>query len=182
MRETLQFVRLVDQVSKAIDALPNRIAAEAVKFSKERFVQQNWIGDRTEPWAKRKPGWGKKNKNQGRAIGVLTGRLKRGVRKISATPQQIVIGNDVEYAEVFNNGGRYSVSQQVDSFSRKAYTRKRAGRRETVSASTVKSFTRTVKRNQVARPFLAPSATLNKRLERLIASDIVKAVKTATNP
>lgn len=180
MKETLQFINLISKVSKAIDALPNRIAAEAVKFSKERFVQQNWIDNRTEPWKPRKPGWGKKN-DKGRAIGVKSGRLKRGTRKIIANPSLIIIGNDTDYAEAFNNGARISITQNVGTYSRKAHTRKRAGRREKVSASTVTSFVRKVKRNQPARPFLKASQLLITRIERLITADIVKAVKEVAN-
>jgi len=187
LAETAQFVRLVDNISRAIDRLPNRVANEAVNFSKQRFVDQNWLDTSPQPWKKRSEKRWKRDTRPGRGILVDKAVLKRSVRKIISSPTLIIIGTDVPYAEIHNDGGRFTAHQTVGSYGRKAYqvkehTRTRAGRTEevrahNVSASTVRSFKRTIHVNMPRRRFLGPSAALNQELEVLIMDDIVKAAQ-----
>ena len=186
LSETAQFIRLVDNISKAIDKIPNRVAAEAVNFSKQRFVDQAWLDDSELPWKKRGKSW-KKDTRKGRAVLVDKGVLKRSIRKIVSSPTLIIIGTDVPYAQIHNDGGRFTAHQTVRSYKRSGYqvkasTRTRAGREErvrahSVSASTVRGFRRTIHVNMPRRRFLGPSAALNRQLETLMTGDIVKAIE-----
>ena len=62
------FTRKIDALSKTYKTLPNEIAAVAVNFSKERFVNQSWLDQTKENWAPRKQlrrsVHGNKTKNQ----------------------------------------------------------------------------------------------------------------------
>ncbi|WP_295674629.1 phage virion morphogenesis protein [uncultured Mucilaginibacter sp.] len=185
--ETAQFIRLVDNISRAIDRLPNRVATEAVNFSKQRFVDQNWLDSSPKPWKKRSDKSWKRDTRKGRAILVDKAVLKRSVRKIISTPTLIIIGTDVPYAQIHNDGGRFTAHQTVGSYRRRAYqvkehSRTRAGRTEevrahNVSASTVRSFNRTIHVDMPQRRFLGPSAALNRKIETLMRDDIVKAAQ-----
>ncbi|RKR83203.1 virion morphogenesis family protein [Mucilaginibacter gracilis] len=186
--ETAQFIRLLANVSRAIDRFPNLIAAEAVAFSKERFRQQNWIDNSTEPWKKRKAeSWGRKSR-KGRGILVDTGRLFRSVRKIIARADLVVIGTDVPYAQMHNDGGRFKFNQHVKAYTRKQNSVEEVSRpgartaryvKQQTGVVQVRAFTRKMQINMPRRRFMGNSAYLNRRLERLMANEIVKAAQQA---
>lgn len=176
MKETLEFIKIVDNVSRAIDRLPNRIAAEAVRFSKDRFRAQNWIDNITEPWAKRKINRGSKQR-QRRGILIDKARLFRSIRKVYASAQVVIIGTDVEYAQAHNDGLRIRATQSVRQMTRRAHTRVRGGRREQVSAHTVSAHKREVNFKMPRRRFIGASAALNTKVTRLITADISTAIK-----
>lgn len=185
LSETADFIRMVDNISKAIDRLPNRLAAEAVNFSKQRFRDQAWRDESPEPWKKRKSeaGWGKRAR-PGRKILVDKGRLMRSIRKISATPNYIIIGTDVPYARIHNEGGTMDATQHVRAFTRRRPSKTivtRSGntkrRRSTGPDVSVKPFTRHIKYTMPKRQFLGPSGYLNRKLEALIINDITTAAQ-----
>lgn len=178
MKETLEFIRIVDHVSRAIDRLPNRIAAEAVRFSKDRFRAQNWIDNTTEPWKKRKVNKGSRQR-QRRGILIDKARLFRSIRKVYASAQVVIIGTDVEYAQAHNDGLRIRTTQSVNQYTRKAHSRTREGRKEIVSAHIVSAHKRDINFKMPRRRFIGPSAVLNTKIVRLITADISTAIKTA---
>ncbi|MBP1631201.1 MAG: phage virion morphosis family protein [Bacteroidetes bacterium] len=156
-----EFAILMDNISKAISKLPPKIATEAVNFSKERFVKQNWDNKAWEPRSRRRRGG---EKRQNGAILVDSGRLKRAIRKKLISPTKIIIGVDVPYAEAHNEG--------LDKVIKiKAHNRKsRKGR-----VYKVKSHSRDAKLPQ--RRFMGESEELNTRIEKLIVRDIENAAR-----
>lgn len=158
------FAAIVDDVTRAIDALPARVATCAVNFSKQRFVQQNWHDTTPEPWkprsAKRRGG----EKRQNGAILVDSGHLKRSIRVISANPNRVVIGTDVPYAEMHNEGldGQVNVCQHT--------RRSRKGR-----TYTVRAHTRRV--HMPERRFIGESQELTNQLEDLITTELKNAIE-----
>lgn len=161
----LEQLKLFDAVADAMRGIPQLVATEAVNFSKERFVQQNWVDATTEPWRKRKVKRRSKTRERG-AVLVSSGRLKRSIRKVLVASDMVIIGSDVPYAQIHNDGfrGRETV---------KAHKRKsRKGR-----STEVKSFTRSM--NMPRRRFIGQSAVLNTRIERVCTASIMKAIKSA---
>jgi phage gpG-like protein len=181
--ETIQFVRLCDNISKSVDRFPNLVAAEAVRFSKQRFREQAWLDTNTENWKKRKDNtWNKKKQRKGRGILIDSGRLFRSIRKIIAQPNLVVIGTDVPYARMHNDGGRFTFNQHVKPFtrSRPGARAARGNRKKALSGTvSVRGFTRTIHINMPRRRFLGGSAVLNRNLERIMASEIIKAAKAS---
>jgi phage gpG-like protein len=173
--------------------LPVKIGDTAVLFTKQRFGQKNWIGDRVEYWRPRKPHsrWGKTARNKGRALLVDTGRLRRSVRIMGKTSYSVTIGSDVPYATAHNDGFRGSVSQQVSAHARRKFGKEKVGtgkfnkngsertRSKKVVAGTtqVSAHARTIKQNIPRRRFIGQSQYLTKQIERLISSEIMKAIK-----
>ncbi len=155
----LNFIKLTDAVSRSINSLPNKIAAEAVAFSKERFTAQKWVDKTTEVWEPRKTERKSKRRNSG-AILVDSGRLKRSIRKISVSHEKIVIGTDVPYARIHNDG--FKGMQSVRGHRRRGHE--------------VKAFNRNM--DMPRRRFLGSSAVLNNRLQRLITAEIKTAIKS----
>lgn len=98
------FLITLDNITKALNSMPTRLATLAVAFSKERFVQQNWIDSSVEAWRPRsRKRRGGKRRQRG-AVLVDSGRLKRSIRVISVSKNKIVIGTDVPYAQTHNDG------------------------------------------------------------------------------
>jgi phage gpG-like protein len=155
MQETLEFVKLLDRVTKAVNVLPQRAATLAVNFSKERFRSQNWVDHTTEPWTKRKT----RDKRKGRAILVDSGRLKNSIRKVVVTNDYAIIGTDVPYAKIHNDGFRGT--ENVRHHRRNGHS--------------VRAHTRRV--NMPRRRFIGSSAVLDRQLQRMMTAEITRAIK-----
>ncbi|WP_027394188.1 phage virion morphogenesis protein [Aquimarina latercula] len=158
-------IKKLNAVSKSIDRMPSRAAVIAVNFSKERFVRKNWVDSSRKPW--------KKRQNE-RARGSLmnrTGRLKRSIRKISVGKEHIIIGTDVPFAELHNEGGTVEKTVTVREHSRKI-TRGRKGGNTTVS-----SHSRKMNLSMPQRQFIGESGVLLRRVERMIEREFKNALK-----
>jgi phage gpG-like protein len=162
MKETIEYVRLLDRVSNAVNKLPAIASTEAVNFSKERFRDQNWVDNTTQAWPKRT-----NDKKPGRAVLVKTARLKRSIRKVSVTSDSAIIGPDVPYAQAHNDGFRGRVKQNVRSHTR--HTKR--------GEVQVRSHSRSANINLPRRRFIGASAILDKRLTRVMTAHLIRAIK-----
>ncbi|MBN2669973.1 MAG: phage virion morphogenesis protein [Bacteroidales bacterium] len=181
------FFDKIDRFSKAIKTLPGKMGAEAVLFSKERFRSQNWVDNRTHVWAKRKTVRGSKQR-QKRGVLIDSGRLMRSIRKIYVSNQVIIIGTDVPYAQVHNEGFKGTVSVKAHKRGTYSKTKKGTGvysirsrteRTRTVREKTgsIKVKAHTKKLNIPQRQFLGNSDVLAKRIERMALANMNKAFK-----
>lgn len=181
--------------------LPKIVGNEGKNFFLQRFQQQNWLGNRTEPWPQRKAGkWGKKGRNRkGRALLVMTGRLRRSLR-YTTNGDVIRYYTDVPYARAHNEGFRGTVTQNVKSFKRvqtlggiaakfgkdRQFTtgaavnlktrRKRVMKVKT--DVTVKAHVRKIKQNIPKRQFMGESPYLTAKLKRVITAEIMRTLKS----
>lgn len=156
------FFVILDNITKAIDTMPKRIATMGVMFSKERFIQQNWIDTSVSAWRPRCVRRRGGQRRQNGAILVDTGRLKRSIRSSLVSKELIIISTDVPYARAHNEGLNSSVLVR-------SHTRHRNGK-----AYKVKAYSRFVRLPQ--RRFLGESRVLCSRLENLIISELQKAM------
>lgn len=170
------------ELAKAQKALPRKIAVVAVNFSKERFRQQGWQDKGLQRWMPRKKRGDRQTDN--RAILVKSGRLRRSIRAVSVTGSRVVIGTDVPYAKVHNEGGTGEVIQKVGAHSRKAHSRKgyttRDGRKVAagvVKEHSVQAFVRKRKLNIPKRQFMGPSEALDKLVGDLIRKEFDDVLK-----
>ena len=186
-KEMQEFIDMMNRVEKVYGTLPNKAAIIAVNFSKERFKQQNWLGNTTKPWKKRKRTG---TKDDSRAILVKSGALKRDVHKIMADSTKAIIGTSNitgNYARIHNEGFRGSVS--VKEFRRKHYTHAkekyttRSGRERTRTKRTINSNMETTVRSHIrkvnipARQFLGSSPVLDTRIEKMMTAEFIKAIR-----
>ena len=183
----LSYIRLLDAVSTAIREVPQLVATEAVAFTKERFVEQNWLDGSPEPWDKRKTPRKSKQREKG-AVLVSSGRLKRSIRKILVSADLVIIGTDVPYAQAHNDGFNGSVKQRVRQHTRaitkhgithkkqqKNSTRITFGRVKTGDAQ-VRAHDRTITQQTPRRRFIGQSSTLNTRIENTITKHLETAI------
>ncbi|MXV38547.1 hypothetical protein GO491_07640 [Flavobacteriaceae bacterium Ap0902] len=135
--------------------LLNEASYRAVRFSKQRFIQKNWIDTTPKPWQPRK------RKDSGKLM-VKSGRLKRSIREISRTAASITIGTDVPYARIHNEGGIVRETVQI-----KAHTRKRSARQRRGSGDIkVKAHSRQMNVRIPPRPFIGESKALFDKIEK----------------
>ena len=83
---------------------PNAIAQIVVSFSRENWKKQGYYVENTSNFKK----WPKRKRetrfSQGKAILVSSGNLRASVKKISATPKQIIVGSTLPYSDKHNEG------------------------------------------------------------------------------
>ena len=177
----LDFNKKLDRVKTVVRRLPPKAGVVAVSFSKERFIRKNWVNDRKKKWPERK------RKTRGSLL-VQSGRLKRSIRKIRSGNGFVLIGTDVPYAEIHNEGGHINKTVQV-----KAHTRRRTVKRQTtnirtrktrtlkgrvqIGDSTVKAHSRKMNLRIQQRQFMGESAILLRRIERMAIKEINQALK-----
>lgn len=170
-----QFDAFYQKAKSVINTFPVLAANEGVNFFQDSFRHQGFAGETQQTWKKRKTD---KNKHDtGRAILVKSGRLKRSIRRMRADWQAVIVGTDVAYAQIHNEGfrGTQTVKEQSRIGSRLVSTRlkkdgtfsksKSALRRIKTKGFQVKSHTR--KMNMPKRQFIGNSPFLNARIERL---------------
>lgn len=158
------FIEKLKKLSRVHETFVPKAAIVAVNFSKERFVQKNWVDRTREPWAARE------RKDRGTLM-VRTGRLKRSIRKIRIGRTYFIIGTDVPYAQAHNDGMTISRTVTVKAHHR-TVRRGRSARRVDVA-----THSRKMERTFKKRQFLGESAVLMRRIERTLENDIRNALK-----
>lgn len=156
--------------------MPTRLGAIAVAFSKERFTRQNWVGKTRQPWEKRKVEKGSKRRRR-RHVLVDSGRLKRSIRVLYKSHNYLIIGTDVPYAKIHNEGGTINKDTRVRRHTRKAHTRRTKSGSQKVSQHQVQAHSRHINIDMPERRFIGESALMVRRMER----DITKEIKNALN-
>lgn len=168
-------VRICDNINRAISTIPQKAAVMAVNFSKDRFVKKNWLDTAEHPW-KKTP------KRKGSTL-IKSGRLKRSIRKVHVGANYVIIGTDVPYAQIHNDGGTIEGTEQVRTHQRRAHKRKgysRAGKRikaGIVRSHIVKSHKRKYKRTFAQRQFIGKSGHLEDQLTKMIEREILNATR-----
>lgn len=170
-----ELVRMCDNINRTIRTIPQKAAVIAVNFSKERFIKKNWLDSTEQPWKKT-------IKRKGSTL-IKSGRLKRSIRKIRIGADYAVIGTDVPYARIHNEGGDTEGTEQVRSHRRRAHKRKaytRAGKRVkagVIRAHIVKSHKRRFKRTFTQRKFIGQSQHLAYQLTNMVQTEIQRAIQ-----
>ena len=98
---------------------PREIGAIAVKHFKGNFRRQGFDGTK---WAARKK---EARKSSGRAILIRSARLRNSIRVVRADLRGIVIGTDVPYARIHNEGGTINQPSRSEIFKRNRYVKGR---------------------------------------------------------
>ncbi|MGQ0737650.1 MAG: phage virion morphogenesis protein [Bacteroidota bacterium] len=153
--------------------LPYQVGVIMVAFTKKRFQEQNWLDNYPVGWQARKPG---SKRNKGRAILVDTGRLRRGNRIISTTPNSVTVGNDTPYAAAHNYGfiGTVVVPAHIRKRFNKGKVATGKERMKTVKTLTgetqVKEHSKRM--NLPRRQFMGESRYLSMQIKRLITAKV----------
>lgn len=91
------------ELQKMKSTLPVILGAKIRNFSMDAFRKQGWTDSGFERWKPRKY----KKKDEGRAILVKRGKLKRSIKVRSANWTRVIVGSyGIPYASVHNYGSR----------------------------------------------------------------------------
>lgn len=172
---------------------PAMLGNDAVNFFFDSFKNQGWLGSSFQPWVKRKAvtKWGATPRNNGRAILVDTGRLKRSIRITSIHHNNVTIGTDVPYAKAHNEGLRLGFIEQVRPYERrvtklgisskkqlKTKSNIKFGRVDTGNTIQVQGHRRRVNMKLPQRQFMGNSPYLAERLNRRLQAELMKGLRT----
>ena len=161
-----------------LQQMTNEAGVIAVNFSKDRFRFKNWIDKTAEKWqARKRPDRG--------SLLLRTGRLKRSIRKIASGDYYVVVGTDVPYAQLHNEGGTVSKVVQVKAHTRKVVIRQRkVSRKGKVSLKVigskmvnVRAHNRKMNRTMPKRQFLGESELLMRRIEMHLNRELNKELQ-----
>lgn len=156
--------------------LPRFVGALAVAHFKEGFKNQGFTDDSLEKWTPRKkPDTGRAGR---RAILVKTGALRRSIRIVSMSSARVIVGSNLPYAQIHNEGGRINATQQVAAHRRRAHIRRVDGKRQRVSEHTVSAHSRKVNTLIPQRRFIGRSRVLNQKIE----GKLIQELRNILNP
>ena len=170
------------RLSQQLASLPAKAGAVIVQHSNEAFLQQGWTDDSLDPWDARKS---KATKDEGRAILIKTGRLRRSIRIISITPYSVTVGTDVPYARIHNEGGpmHHGSRDAILNFDETpAHGLWKFGKARTVTQQRgIKAIRRvTYKAHTTTMPqrkFLGNSRRQTEKIKEVVEISIMKALK-----
>ena len=93
--------KIRDQIRQLKKSIPAQTSSMAVEWFENSFTRQGFTDRRFKRWKKRKP---YAPRNEGRAILVDTGTLRRSIRKERVTFRQVRIVSKLPYSAVHNDG------------------------------------------------------------------------------
>ena len=147
-------------IKSVMQRAPNEIGAIAVAHYKQNFVLGGFVDDTLRPWKKRKK---ETKQTLGRALLVKRAKLKNSIRVFSKNEQQIVLGSDVVYARIHNEGGVITQYERSELFVRnrnkKGFYKKgiKAGKGNTYGKRTIRI---------PKRQFIGDSIALRRKMDK----------------
>lgn len=168
-------------VEQAKDDILDKMGTIAVNFTFENFEKQGFQGTVFEPWQPRKK---ETKKTTGKNILTNTARLRNSTR-YNKGADSVTIHNNVEYAQVHNEGGTIHHPERsgIMNFGRakrgglKLGKIQTLGQRKRIVAQA--KFTMGAHDTQMPkRQFIGYSPVLNKRVEPMVIAEILKTFKT----
>ncbi len=164
---------MAGQMNGLIKSLPGQIGALALESIDDNFRSQSFFGT---PWQARKEEKG----SEGRAILVLTGRLRRSF-KLQNSGLNIVLFTDVPYAEIHNEGGKVTGTADVAEHTRKQHelneiskpgSKKEKWKKETVGSHKVRAHSRKVDFEMPQRQYMGEHPELDNRIISLLERNL----------
>ena len=145
--------------------VPRFVGTLAVDFFKGSFRRQGFIEDRRiDKWPPRMPTkTDRRTQKTGHTL-VKSGRLRRSIRIIRVGKGFVIVGTNVPYAQIHNEGLTINTKASISSHTRRAHTRKSRGRRQRIKAHDVKAHTRHIQFTMPQRRFMGDSNFLNRRI------------------
>lgn len=161
------------QLNGVMRELPGLVGAVVLNSVDNNFRSESFFG---QAWEPRKVQKG----NDGRAILVQTGRLRRSFR-LETSGLTITIFTDTPYAQIHNEGGVISGTVNVAEFTRNQYemnevskpgSRKEKWKKETVGTGTVRAHTRNINLTIPQRQFMGEHPDLDNDIKTLLDKEI----------
>ncbi len=166
------FAAFQKKVEQALTKLPVLAANEARNFFLDSWKRKAWRDTTTEPW---KPRAKETRKSKGKGILIGTGRLRSSIRVVRADWNSIVVGTDVPYASVHNDGFNGTYTRTASRHAKIKGSYKRLGDEKSKSRKmSIRGVTHQEHQNIPRRRFMGDSAYLNKKIDKLFLDELTK--------
>lgn len=96
-----KLIRQKAELERELNKFTRIMGVEAKNFFVQSFRNQGFTDRRLERWQRRR-----NNSDPGRAILVKSGNLRRSIRVLASSINEVTIGSDLPYAQIHNEGGR----------------------------------------------------------------------------
>lgn len=156
--------------------VPTHVGREAENFFKHSFRQQGFSGESQMQWKQRKD-----DRDRGRAILVKSSRLRNSIRILEEGHLKVIVGSELPYAEVHNEGfaGTVQVGEHSRTASRRVHTRfnksgRGIGKKKRIRGRDFRVRAHSRRMNVPGRPFIGNSPYLDKRIARIIEAGLRK--------
>lgn len=140
------------------------LANEALVFFQDNFRRQGFLDKSLEKWKERSPN---APRNKKRGILIDSGVLRNSLRVVKVGRKSFVIGTNIPYAAIHNQGGKIDARVAVKSHTRRG----RTGRHR------VREHSRNLNITIPQRQFLGKSQTLRKELEKIFIEEVQECFK-----
>jgi phage gpG-like protein len=159
-----------------LNKAPKVVGRMAVDHFKQNFEVQGFVNNGLQKWPERK----KRKKDKGRAILVKSGNLRDSIDIVSADTQHIVIGTNMPYAKLHNEGGtihRSSMSRLYIQNRFKAGKNKGKFKKGTTrgKGGTIKAYDIKIPKRQ----FIGNSKELNDKIEQWFTKRISETLNNS---
>jgi hypothetical protein len=185
IKETIEFLKIVNALKLLYPKLPNFAAITAVNFFKERFVLGRDINNITF-----KSRADKRDRKRAILVGKGSGILKRDIQKLKVTADYAIVGTtrlSAPYAKAHNEGFSGIVSVKAHTRVRykkvkEKYTTKKGNEKtrtsKQVDSDSAKIQVGTFRRKMhlPKRQFMGASAFLDRRIQKLVTEQMIKTI------
>ena len=152
--------------------IPLKISVEMEEFAKENFRQGGFVDNGLTPW--------KRTLRQTLGTGedaMRTPLLSRERNLMNSvqhryTPYKATVFNDLEYADIHNQGGRIQVTERMRKFFWAKFYETKSEMYKMLALKPVGSYI-----NIPKRQFIGSSATLNATIEGIIEAEVTKILE-----
>ncbi len=160
------------KVERTLTKFPVLAANEARNFFLDSWKRKAWRDTTTELWAPRKK---ETKKSKGKGILIGTGRLRASIRVIKADWNSVVVGTDVPYASVHNDGFKGTYSRTASRHAKIKGSYKKLGDEKSKRSTkmSIRGATHPVNQNIPRRRFLGDSEYLNKKIDKIFLEQLI---------
>lgn len=160
------FQNFRQRVEAVNQRLPNIIGTEVINSVIDNFRDESFFGDK---WPARQ------NKKNTRKLLIKSGNLQRSPRIVRSQPGLVVVGSDIPYAALHNNGGEINRNARSETFTRNRLKKgKNKGRFTRGTNPNKQGFTfKASSYNMPMRKFLGAHPKLKAQLETVIKTEFI---------
>lgn len=151
---------------------PRLVGGLAVSHFKQSFKDQGFTDVSLDKWEPRKRD--NTSRRGRRSVLIKTGKLRRSVRIVRTGPGRVIVGTNLPYSQIHNEGGPVKATQKVPLHTRRRHSRTQRGRRVTVREHEVSAHSRQMDFTMPKRQFIGRSLRLNRKIQKGIVKQLSK--------
>lgn len=103
------------ELERMLSQFPVVMGVEAKNHFVKSFKNQGFTDETLQRWKQRKSG------NNGRAILVKSGDLRRSIKVVRTTSDSVTLGSDLPYSKIHNEGGKIEKKERKGTINFKLY-------------------------------------------------------------